>query len=258
VVLRFRHYRLWELALLAGLALLANVAVRSMQDWLVIMLALGIPQFAALLREDVIARRRREQPGAWTWLRPLLARLRAVDWVGRRTLRGRLLGFQWFWPMATVGVLVVLSLFPPLGKRMPRQNAPEWPVAALDRAEELGLRGRFFGPPDFGAYVGWRLGTRGTCYVDTRGFFFPPELLEDSILLPQLLPGWPERLDRVLGWGTDYFLLETSGPRGRLWHALQQHISDPLHQDESTVLLTAAQVRDAVTRLGNPHLARGK
>src|SRR5207249_1182360 len=48
VVLRFRQYRLWEVALLCVLALLANIAARSVQDWVFIMLAVGVPQLGVL------------------------------------------------------------------------------------------------------------------------------------------------------------------------------------------------------------------
>lgn len=236
VVLRFRAYRLWELALLGGLTLLGNVAFRGVQDWLLVMLALGLPHLAVLLRAAVRARRRR----------PVLARLLELDWLARRGLRGPLLRLQWFWPTAAFGLLAAASLVPPISRRMPRQDAAAWPVAALDRAVTLGLAGRFFGPPDFGAYVGWRLGDRGRCYVDTRGFFFPPELLEDSICLPQLPSDWPVRLERVLDHGTDFFLLETTGPRGRLWEALRPHAGEPVYHDTGTVLLSAEQVRRSV------------
>lgn len=238
VVLRFRAYRLWELALLGGLAVLGNFAFRSVQDWLLVMLALGLPHLAVLLRAAVRDRHRR----------PVLDRLLQVDWLARRALRGWPLRFQWSWPAAAFGLLAAASLLPPVAKRMPRQDAADWPVAALDHAEQLGLSGRFFAPPDFGAYIGWRLGERGRCYVDTRGFFFPPELLEDSIELPQMLPGWPARLERVLAYGTDYFLLEVTGPRGRLWEELRAHVGEPLHCDAGTVLLSAEQVRRGVAR----------
>src|SRR5262249_49948276 len=154
-----------------------------------------------------------------------------------------LLRFQWFWAVAVLVLLAAVSLIPPLARRIPIQNATVWPVAALDWFEDQGLRGCFFGPPDYGSYVGWGLGEGGKCYVDTRGFFFPPELLEDSDLVPQLGPDWPRRLQRVLAYGTDYFLLETTGPRGQFWRALQPFIEQPLYRDGQTVLLTAAQVR---------------
>src|SRR5207247_1160385 len=42
IVLRFRHYRGWEIMMLAALAALANTAARAAQDWLLVMLALGM------------------------------------------------------------------------------------------------------------------------------------------------------------------------------------------------------------------------
>jgi hypothetical protein len=125
-------------------------------------------------------------------------------------------------------------------------------VAALDWVEANGLHGNFYGIPDFGSYVTWRLGDRGKSYVDTRGFFFPPELLEDSYYLPQLGPQWRDRLDRVLAYGTDYFLLETSGSRGHLWQALKPHIDQPLYCDDRTVVLSTEQVRHALGQMDQP------
>jgi hypothetical protein len=126
---------------------------------------------------------------------------------------------------------------------MPIQDAPSWPCAAVTWIEANELGGRFFAPPNYGSYLTWRLGDRATCYVNTRSFCFPPELLEDSHYLPQLTPDWPERLQRVLGHGTDYFLLETSGPRGQLWRRVEPHCGEPLFLDRQTVLLSAEQVR---------------
>ena len=111
-----------------------------------------------------------------------------------------------------------------------------------------GPHGHFFAPPDYGSYVGWRLREHARTYVDTRGFFFPPELLEDSHLVPQLGPDWRGRLDRVFARGTKYFLLETDGPRGRLWQALRAHVEAPLYLDGETVLLSTAQVRNGLVR----------
>jgi hypothetical protein len=119
--------------------------------------------------------------------------------------------------------------------------------------EEHGLEGRFFAEPDFGAYITWRLGERARTYVDTRGFFFPPELLEDSNLLPQLSPDWPVRLERVLTHGTGYFLLETTGPRGEMWRAFQPYLGPPLFLDDICVLLTADQVRRAAEQFRKTH-----
>jgi hypothetical protein len=240
VVLRFRHYRLWELALLAGLAALGNLAYRSLQDWLLVMLALGVPHLAALLGQAARAGRRRP------WVTSLLR----IDRTFKVALTRGVFRFQPAWPAAALAVLAVLSLIPPLSRRMPRQDAPEWPAAALTAIEEQGLRGRFFAPADYGSYLTWRLGDRARSYVDTRGFFFPPTLIEDSHFVPQMYADWRPRLDRVLNeFRTDYFVLETTGPRGQLWRSLRPHVGKPLYCDEQAVVLSAAQVRSGLARM---------
>lgn len=238
VVLRFRHYRLWEVTLLLGLAGLANVAARCVQDWMFVMLAVGIPHLAVLIK-GIASRGVLRTPAKRLVLRG--------ERSCKRLLNTPLLRFQWYWPAAALALLAAVSLVPALARRMPIQNAAVWPVAALDWLEVQGLRGRFFGPPDYGSYVGWRLGEGGQCYVDTRGFFFPPELLEDSHYVPQLGPEWRPRLQRILAYGTEYFLLETTGPRGKLWRTLQPYLERPLYCDSQTVLLSAEQVQCALS-----------
>jgi hypothetical protein len=250
VVLRFRRFRLWEVALLLGLAGLANLAFRSLQDWLLVMLALGVPHLARLPRQLARHYRRLAPAVRWRGLPASVGRVvLRVDRSCRRMLLSPLLRWQWLWPAAGVAVLAVLSLLPPVSRGMPIQDAPDWPAGAVAWMKEHGVRGRFFGPPDYGSYVTWRLGDRARCYTDTRGFFFPPELLEDSHYLPQALPDWPERLRRVLDRGTDYFLLETTGPRGGLWRLLRPCAGQPLYLDERTVLLSRSQVEAAAGRL---------
>jgi hypothetical protein len=235
-ILRFRRYRLWELALMATLAVLANAAFRGAMDWFLVMLVLGVPHLKELL---ALAARQRPRRRVTVWLLQLDRKCK------------QLLGSPWFrfqprWIIAALVVLVIVSVLPPLSRHMPRQNADDWPVAALDHAEQVRLNGHFFAPPDYGAYIGWRLGRRGKVYADTRGFYFPPLLLEDSHFLPQLTADWRERLRRVLDdYHTDYFLLETEGARGQLWHALKEHVGEPFFLDEQSVLLSAAQVRRA-------------
>jgi hypothetical protein len=161
------------------------------------------------------------------------------------------------WLVAGLALLAVVSLTPALSRDMPLQDSREWPVAALNHIQKHGLKGRFFGPPDYGAYVGWRLKEDGLAYTDTRGFFFPPLLLEDSHFLPQLGPDWRTRLDRVLDdHRTDFFLLETQGPRGKLWELLRGQVRQPLYLDEQSVLLSARQVRDALGRAEHTAHAR--
>jgi hypothetical protein len=240
VVRRFRMYRLWEVALLVGLAGLGNLAIRSLQDWFLVMLALGVPHLVVLFRQAAKANRRRR----WVWL------LLHTDRIARRTLSRPLLRFEPFWPAAALGLLAAVSLIPPLSRIMPLQDSAAWPVGAVDRIDQLKLDGRFFAYPDFGSYLTWRLGDRVQVYADTRGFFFPPEVLEDCHYLPQFGPDWRRRLDRVLDeYQTKYFLLETSGARGEFWRSLKPHIGAPLYEDDLAVLLTADQVRAGVRLL---------
>lgn len=243
VALRFRHYRLWEVALLLVLGGLANVAVRSLQDWTFVMLALGVPHVTALLK--VAAMRRRSLAGRCIHGRLVIRALLRGERAYQALFNSPLLRFQWIWPAAALVLLAVVSSVPPLARRMPIQNDAAWPVRALDWCEAQGLEGRFFGPPDYGSYVSWRLGERVKCYVDTRGFFFPPALVEDSHFVPQLGPEWQSRLQRIFAYGTDYFLLETTGPRGQFWRTFQPYV-DSLYCDEQTVLLSAEQVQRAL------------
>jgi hypothetical protein len=240
VVLRFRRYRLWEVALLAGTALLANVAFRSAQDWLLIMLTVGAPHVAALFLQAARWHRRRRRCDSFTcgfavaWQCDRLAR-HVAGTPGFRFQRG--------WALTLVLLLSVFSLTPMLAGSIPRTHGKDWPEAALDFIEEHDLRGRFFSNPNHGTYLVWRRGPeRALCYVDTRGFYFPPRLLEDSYHIPHLGDAWQERLRRVLDQGTDYFLLETDGPPGALWQALAAEVS-PLYRDEQTVLVEAGAVR---------------
>jgi hypothetical protein len=255
LVFRFRQYRLWEVALLVALAGLANVAIRGLQDWLFVMFALGGPHVAALLRRFHKTRRAwvphlSKFPRPMPWLVGGAAQaLFRIELSRIRLLKSKIFSFQYAWPIAVLGALTAISLIPPLAWRMPVQNSAEWPVAAVDWIEAQGLEGRFFGMPDFGSYLTWRLGDRVKCYVDTRGFFYPPELIEDSCYVPQLGPEWRSRLDRIVGLGTDYFLLETEGPRGELWQTLQPHIDQALYVDQKVALVSTSQVRQALCKL---------
>jgi hypothetical protein len=239
VIKRFRYYRMWELALLAGLAFLGSVAVRSLMDWYLIMLALGLPHAKELYVEAI---KRRPRAG---WLPGMLR----LDNGLKRLFRSPMFRWQPAWPLAGFGILLALTLIPPLSRHMPLRDSPEWPVAALDHIERAGLYGNFFAPPDYGAYIGWRLKERAKTYMDTRGFFFPPTLVEDSHYVPALGPAWRQRLDRVLDdYPTDYFLLETWGVRGALWQALERHGCESLYRDAKTVLLSADQVRQGMAK----------
>ena len=62
-------------------------------------------------------------------------------------------------------------------------------LRTVDHIEQLDLHGRFFASPMYSSYLGWRLGGRAQIYTDSRGFFFPPHLVEDSILLGEAQEG---------------------------------------------------------------------
>jgi hypothetical protein len=237
VVLRFRHYRLWEVGLLAGLGLLANLAIRSTQDWVLLLLASGVPHLAALLAQWAHEGRRR-----W-WV----ARLLRLDASCRRLLLSPVFRCQWQWPAVTTVFLAVVSLTPPLSRLMPMQESDKYPIATAAWIESHGLPGKgpwhIFGRPDDGAYLIWRLGDRVRCYADTRSFCYPPEIFADSYYVPILGPDWRSRLKRVLTSGTDYLLLTTKGNQGRLWQALREQGVKPLHGESDWVLLSADEVR---------------
>src|SRR5262245_52039527 len=150
IVFRFRRYRLWGAAMLLGLSGLANVAIRSLQDWVVLMLAVSTPHVVALLSES--ARRDRRRPWVWGLLQ--------LDVISKRVFGSAGLRLQPRWLLMGLAALLVVSVVPPWSRAMPIQNAQEWPVAAVDRIEQLGLKGRFFATPDYGSYLTWRLGGR--------------------------------------------------------------------------------------------------
>ena len=224
----FRQYRLWEIALLCGLGALGNAAFRGVQDWLLVMLVVAVPHLVRDVRDSAPA--------------PLLR----LDRSWKRVLRAPAFRLQWYWPAAAFAALTVVSVTPPLSRAVPVQNHPDWPVAAVDWMAAHGIEGRIFAGPNDGAYLTWRLPGRVRCYADTRGFFFPPKILEDCQYLPQMSPGWPDRLRRVESYGADYFLLKTSGPHGVLWRAIEPHVSAPLYRDGGVVFLRTEQVANGL------------
>jgi hypothetical protein len=245
IIRRFRQYRLWEIALLAALACLGTRAFRGVLDWLPVMLTLAVPHLERMLA--TASRKHRE---------PLMQWVLHCDNSVKRLLRSPLFRWNWAWPVGALAVLTLLSIIPPLSREMPMRNNSAWPVGAADWIDAHGVEGRIFAAPDDGAYLMWRQPSV-RCYVDTRYLFFPPELIEDCQYLPQLAPGWPERLRRVESYGTDYYLLKTSGPHGILWEAIRAHVSDPLYCDNSVVLLRAKQVADGLEAYQREQAALG-
>jgi hypothetical protein len=238
VIFRFREYRGWEIMLLIGLGVLANTAARAAQDWLLVMLALGMPHLVEMLRQAARTDRRR----------PWVALALRCDRAWKQAWISPLLRVQGGWPVAAATLLVLVSLIPAIAKQMPRQDADDWPTGAALYLEKQGIHGNFFAPPDYGAYLTWRLGDRAHCYADTRGFFIWPILIEDSHYVPQLGPDWQRRLDRVLNeYATDYFVLETYGPRGELWRRLKPVLGcKVVYLDDQTVVMRADDVRRAI------------
>ena len=55
---------------------------------------------------------------------------------------------------------MVVSLTPPLGRKLSWREDDEWPAAALDHLEKEGYTGNFFAPSNYGAYPTWRLKER--------------------------------------------------------------------------------------------------
>ncbi|MCC6419010.1 MAG: hypothetical protein IT429_12315 [Gemmataceae bacterium] len=236
---RPRAVRGWEWALLGCTLLLAAVAFRGVTDCVLVWLVVGVPVVAARL----------ESAG-------LVARLAGL----REAFARPLLRWQPRVLAAALATLVVVAVVPPLNRALPRPADPEYPAAAADwLATHLPPKGepaRIFSIPEHGSYLIGRLGERVRVYADSRGFYLPPEVIADAVLVPALAPDWRKRLDRVLTAGTDYFLLEVDGPRGRLWRELAPALSArPLHADRQAVILSRAQVQAA---LGQPgHQARG-
>jgi hypothetical protein len=232
LVLRIRQCRLWELALIAGAGGLANMAVRGLTDWLLLTIAIGVPHVKAIVASN-----------NWQAWRS------AVDkW--RDFAYSPALIWQWRWPTTAVVALIGLGFIPATAHYIMATDVRENPVAAADWMQANNIHGRIFSPPDYGSYLNWRMPGQTKCYVDTRGFYFPPQLIADAHLLPALADDWPAMLDRVLAAGTDYFLLETTGPRAGLWQVLGSHVA-PVFRDQQSVLLSSCQVGEAYAKLSN-------
>jgi hypothetical protein len=235
LALRWRQLRGWEWGLVAGVSGLALAASRGTGDWLMITSALAIPEVGPLLRH--LSRRR---PA------PRLCRLLLrVDRSVKKILRGPLLRPQPFWPAAIFASLACFSVIP-IAARVPNREARHWPTAALNWIEQGNLPTpapwNIFTGSDEGTYLLWRLPGRARVYSDTRGFFYPGDLLMDSYHLPAADDDWSKRLESVLDHGTQFFLLRRET---KFWKLIEPHAPAPLYSDDQFVILTAANVRQA-------------
>jgi hypothetical protein len=219
LVKRFRSFRLWEVALLAGTAFLGSYAYRSAQDFLLVWLAVGIPRLVE-------------------WYRAVAPRgVPRLVWRMERSAKSVLCSplFR-FQPRLAFLLLALL----PLAGFSKRTEGRDWPQSALDFIEREDIKGNFFANANDGAYLLWRRGPENAhCYVDTRGFFFPPSILEDSHIVSNAETCWETRLQRVLDRRTDWLLLRTGSA---LWPLMRGDIK-PIHLDAQVVLLNANDVR---------------
>lgn len=229
-----RELHLWEWGLLLGVTLLAATATRGLIDWLVITAAYAVPQLGPMFT-------------AWAKQRTAAARL-LLRWerLAKRMFAGPLLRPQPGW----LGVgLLALSIFTlsPWAAQTPNAEHRRWPRGACDWIAAGNLPTpppwNIFSGSDEGSYLLWRFPGQARVYTDTRGFYYPGDLLLDSYYLPGADAEWPQRLDRVLARGTEYFLLRVDSP---WWDILLTHGAVPLYLDAQHVILTAEQVQSAV------------
>jgi hypothetical protein len=247
---RYRQFRGWEWALYLCLLGLAFTAARAIGDWLLVSLALVVPRFGPWLQEAA-------RSGKY---RPLVRILLRFDRQMKKLGNGAFFRPQWQWPKLGLMILAILALLVP-ARLLPNREYPEAPKALVDWIDEHPLPAptpwKIFAGSNEGAYVIWRLDERARVYTDTRGFFYPGELLEDSFYLSREQAEYNARLQRVLAYGTQYFLLpidDADGVEFQFWKSLKPFCSAPPYSDEMNgpgphyVLLTRDQVMDAVQK----------
>ncbi len=242
VVLWFRRRELfaWEWALFAGVSGLFLVAIRSAGDFLMVGSLLAVPQIGAQLRAIARAPNRRR----FRWL------IHSANEF-KRMLNGPVLRLQPIWPAIGLGLLTLASAWP-WADKVPNAERTDWPHAAADWIAAGGLSGpgpwKVFSGQNEGSYLIWRFDGRVKVHSDTRGFYYPGDLLLESFWLPRALGDWRSQLDDVLSYNPDYFLLQvhgTDGSRYRLWQLLEPQIPHPLYRDEQFVIVSADQIRQA-------------
>jgi len=230
LIKRRREFRGWEWCLLLGVFGLFATATRGTIDWLMITAALAVPQLGPMVRDLNL---RRSRVG-----RVVLV----ADRVVKKILQGPFLKPQVWWPAAWFGVLALISLSP-LGERLPGRENKRWPTEAVNWIAANGLPTpgpwNIFSGSDQGTYLFWRLRGDVRVYSDTRGFYYPGDLLLDSYYLPDADAEWPQRLERAIANGSQYFLLPVES---KMWKLLEPHGPATLYRDDKYVLLSANQI----------------
>jgi hypothetical protein len=244
LLLRWRTVRGWEWALMIGLGGLALRANRGIGDWLFVTAAIAVPQIGPLF-----------QSLGRLWRTHSIARLALkVDLALKKLFQGQLLRPQVGWPAAIFASLAILTVLP-LKISMPNSEANYWPTDAVAWIEKGGLPGpgpwKIFSTSDDGAYLLWRLPEQARVYSDTRGFYYSGQMLMDSFYLPLADADWPNRLERVLSHGTEYFLVRGDWD---FWKRLKSYAGAPLYQDRQFVIVSAEAVRSAAAKV-QPALA---
>jgi hypothetical protein len=239
LALRWRALRGWEWGLLLGLGGLALTATRATGDWLMVTAALAVPQIGPLLRR--LSSMRRSHFLAGLTLK--------ADRVLRKIFQGPFLQPQSAWPALLYAALAIFTVLP-IRISLPNREAAHWPTAAVTWIENGGLPTKgpwnIFSGSDEGTYLLWRLPEQAHVYSDTRGFYYPGDLLMDSYYLPDADAQWPKRLERVLGHGTQYFLVRSES---KFWKILEPYAAAaPIYRDDMFVILTAASVNSAAAK----------
>lgn len=233
LVWRTSQYRGWEILTLVALGCLANFSIRSLADWYYTMLLLGTAPLLSLLRID--HKLQKSNP---------------------------LLKLQPRWLLASVAFVIAITILVAPYQPLIAETCA-CPESAVEFIESRQIEGTFFCSTTNGSYLGWRLKGRVQVYVDTRGFFFPPRLLEDSHQIPRMENQWLERLEEILSdRPPDFFLLENSGANGELWRNMPHDQMVVLFEDSQVGLIETEQMQKAVTilrqRKNADELTKGK
>jgi hypothetical protein len=253
VFYQLKFVRPWKILYLISLTILGFSAVRYLTDWALGTVAIAGPLVAQSILQ--VARSGfRTQKIQWTnSIGPCLVKL---DRLAANVLGRNRNNIQWKWLVASVFFAFCIShvrgpiaLNSSLAARSCSNRAIQWMKSAK-------TQGNIFCSAENGNNLIWHLRDRVRVYADTRGFFYPGEILLDTFEVPRLGSSWEQRLERVFSFGTDYLLLETTGPQGELWKLVQAWNANPVYRDASTVLIEASEVRQAVELFKKARLRR--